>query len=132
MSSSFETDRTTVGPQTAEPDSRDRGGVLLQVDRVVLVGNYARDRQHSMQRFADLMSRELNARGIAAQVLQPGDFAARRMTDVQRGLGKWLAYVDKLCLFPVKLRLLAGRSSRRVLFHICDHSNAPYVRALRG
>ncbi len=132
MSSSFESDRTTGGPQTAELDSRVRGGALLQVDRVVLVGNYARDRQHSMLRFADLMNRELNVRGIAAQVVQPGDIAARRMADVQRGLGKWLAYVDKLCLFPVKLRLLARRSSRRVLFHICDHSNAPYVRALRG
>ena len=62
MSRIIETDWATGGPQTSELDSGARGGVLHQVDRVVLVGNYARDRQHSMLRFADLMNRELNAR----------------------------------------------------------------------
>src|SRR5262249_14215996 len=38
---------------------------------------------------------------------------------------KWLGYIDKFLFFPRELRRAAAEVS---LLHICDHSNAPYVR----
>ena len=96
---------------------------------VVLIGNYPADRQQSMARFAQCLDVELNRRSIPARTVVPtAKVAANR--NVQGGLGKWLAYVDKFVLFPRELRRLAKSAPADTLFHVCDHSNAMYVRAL--
>jgi glycosyltransferase involved in cell wall biosynthesis len=53
-----------------------------------------------------------------------------------RGLAKWLAYADKFLLFPARLRRIAAAHLRDggppVVYHVCDHSNAPLLGALAG
>lgn len=91
---------------------------------ILLVGNYAIDRQESMQRFSALLLKELNNRGVNAACIQPEPILGRIVPN------KWFGYVDKLMLFPRRLKkTLAGDLSNR-LVHICDHSNAPYVTSL--
>lgn len=94
--------------------------------RVLLVGNYAPDRQQSMLRFADVMMRGLQAEGVAATLLSPEPHWLGRRSP-HTGLGKWLGHGDKLIRFPGILRREAERYD---VVHILDHSNAPYCRAL--
>ncbi len=95
--------------------------------KILLIGNYPADRQESMQRYADLLLQQLRARGHAVTLLSPaalfGRFARRRSS-----LHKWLAYVDKFLLFKLRLKRAARAAD---IVHICDHSNAMYVRAIR-
>ena len=90
--------------------------------RILLVGNYALDKQSSMLRYADMLCRQMTERGHEVEVIQPGpvvgDLARRGI------LRKWLGYVDKYILFPAKLR---ARSRGFDLVHICDHSNSVYL-----
>ncbi len=96
--------------------------------KILLIGNYAPDQQESMQRFADLLDAELRARGHRVQLLQPrARFNAGGAPPV--GRAKWLGYLDKFVLFPALLRRAARRAD---IVHITDHSNAIYVRQLRG
>lgn len=91
--------------------------------RILLIGNYAPDQQESMLRFGALMQRELKARGHAVELLQPQARLGR--LPVGRALRKWLGYVDKFVLFSPKLRRVKQDYD---VVHICDHSNAMYVK----
>lgn len=95
--------------------------------RILLVGNYRPDRQHSMLRFGELLARALPQAGWEVEVIRPEPWAGR----LRRGgaLGKWLAYVDKYLLFPWRLarRVRAGGGRGGLLVHVADHSNAVYV-----
>ena len=94
--------------------------------RILLVGNYAPDRQESMLRFASLMERELRARGHTVTLLQPKAYTA---FVARFGLGKWFGYVDKFVLFPRTLRRVKTNFD---VVHLCDHSNAMYTKHLVG
>ena len=96
--------------------------------KVLLIGNYAPDRQESMSRFAGLLERELRASGHRVELLCPRA-RLNRAGAPPVGAAKWLGYLDKFLLFPMVLRRAARRAD---LVHICDHSNAPYVRFLGG
>jgi glycosyltransferase involved in cell wall biosynthesis len=92
---------------------------------VLLIGNYALDRQQSMQRFGQMMLEGLTAAGVPAELIRPEPMFG----NFQRAgafVAKWLAYVDKFVLFPRQLRAKL-RSSAPELVHICDHSNAMYA-----
>ncbi|OLE75255.1 MAG: glycosyl transferase group 1, partial [Bacteroidetes bacterium 13_1_20CM_4_60_6] len=91
---------------------------------VLLIGNYALDRQQSMQRFANMMLHGLTAAGITAEIASPAAVLGK-LLDTENFFGKWLAYIDKFILFPRKLR--ARIAERPALVHICDHSNAMYA-----
>jgi glycosyltransferase involved in cell wall biosynthesis len=92
--------------------------------RILLIGNYALDKQESMLRYGALLERELIARGHTARLLQPRAFASRSSSG---GVGKWLGYLDKFVLFPFALK----RALRDFdVVHICDHSNSMYTRYL--
>ena len=90
---------------------------------VLLVGNYPPDRWHSMDRFARMMLRGLTSNGIPARLITPKP----RLGLIPSGaaIRKWLGYIDKFLFFPRELRRATTGVS---LLHICDHSNAPYVR----
>jgi glycosyltransferase involved in cell wall biosynthesis len=94
---------------------------------VLLIANYAPDRQPSMQRFASLLQDGLAARDIAVRTIRPEP----RLLDQSRiapGAAKWVAYVDKFVMFAPALRRAArAAGARRLVVHICDHSNAVYV-----
>ncbi len=91
---------------------------------VLLIGNYAPDRQQSMQRFSTMMLQGLQAAGVAAELIAPQPVFGR-FTGAGAFVAKWLAYVDKFVIFPRKLkRRIADDTS---VVHICDHSNAMYA-----
>lgn len=125
--------KATGSAQVPEASSTARNRPMNQRrGRVILVGNYPRDQQRSMLRFASLMRNQLLRRGIEAEVMQPVDVATRLVSNIRSGIGKWLAYADKFCLFPAKLAHLARAEPPGTLFHICDHSNAVYFKWLQG
>lgn len=96
--------------------------------RILLIGNYAPDKQESMLRFADLMQRELAARGHKSALLQPQAVLVGRRP-ASGGLGKWLGYIDKFILFPWSIKRAIQRFD---IVHICDHSNSMYAKYLTG
>ena len=91
---------------------------------VLLIGNFPPDQQQSMQRFSEMMLRELRALGITADLASP-EARFIRIVPAQFGLlRKWAGYIDKLIIFPRRLRKFRGLR----LIHICDHSNAVYAK----
>jgi glycosyltransferase involved in cell wall biosynthesis len=94
--------------------------------RVVLVSNYVADEQRSMLRFSEMLRNELTANGVDVLTWRPPAYVGGRAP--ARGVGKWLAYIDKYVLFPPRLRNGARRTAgTRTVVHVCDHSNALYV-----
>lgn len=94
---------------------------------VLLIGNYALERQQSMLRFATMMRDGLIAAGIDVELIQPQPFLGK-FELLGPFVAKWLGYIDKFLLFPRRLRakLRQGVS----VAHICDHSNAMYSRTV--
>lgn len=100
---------------------------------MVLIGNYVPDQQVSMQRYVETLERELVLRGMRVVVLRPEPRLG--LWSKRAGIAKWLGYVDKFVIFPRRLkRVLAEmkRSGEWVIVHVCDHSNARYVRHIGG
>ena len=81
-----------------------------------------------MLRFARMMETGLRARGLTVELLAPRAFFGRGR-DLSRGLGKWLAYVDKYLIFPWTLRRRMRSLGPDWTVQICDHSNAMYTSA---
>jgi glycosyltransferase involved in cell wall biosynthesis len=103
--------------------------------RFILIGNYLPDGQESMQRFAQMLAKGLHEAGHEAIIWRPRILFARWSNSTTAGLGKWLGYVDKWIVFPwlLRWRLVTGqtrKAAQPVHFHICDHSNAAYLRPL--
>src|SRR5262249_10073651 len=92
--------------------------------RVLLVSNYRNDRQESMLRFATALADGLRSLNIEVDLIRPEPWFGRLRSGA-RGVAKWLGYLDKFLLFPPRLRRLAATAD---VVHICDHSNAMYVR----
>jgi glycosyltransferase involved in cell wall biosynthesis len=95
---------------------------------VLLIGNYSADHQHSMERFSALLRQGLCAAGVEAEMITPQPFFGNLLRS--GGLAKWLGYIDKYILFPFQLRKRLSRPN--TLVHICDHSNAVYVKCARS
>jgi glycosyltransferase involved in cell wall biosynthesis len=96
---------------------------------VLLIGNYPADQQQSMQRFHTMMLQGLNAAGIEAELIRPQPFLGKFQA-AGRFIAKWLGYIDKYVFFPFQLgRKLAVRPE---IVHVCDHSNAVYVKRCAG
>ncbi len=96
--------------------------------RVLLIGNYVNDRQESMQRFADFLADGLRRAGHQVRLLKPPAVVGRLWRS-WGGVGKWLGYVDKFGGFPLLLRSAVRHAD---VVHICDHSNAIYVKYLKS
>jgi glycosyltransferase involved in cell wall biosynthesis len=86
-----------------------------------VVGNYTADRQQSMDRYADLLVRLYRSQG-QVQLMRP-PAAITRLPGLPALARKYLAYIDKLLLFPLWLMLRARAFD---LVHIADHGNAFY------
>ena len=90
---------------------------------VLLIGNYALDRQQSMQRFTSMMLQGLTDAGVSANSIAPRPvFGNFRLGSL---VSKWLGYIDKFVIFPRKMRR-AIADQKPAIVHICDHSNAMY------
>lgn len=103
--------------------------------KALLIGNYLPDQQESMQRYAGLLAAELPDQGICAELIRPEARFGKGLSTNAPTLAKYLGYIDKLVLFPFRLRRLARRLSSdgesSAFIHICDHANAHYTSALR-
>ncbi len=98
---------------------------------VLLLTNYALDRQESMLRFGVLLQQQLKLRGFAVGTISPTESVLTRVvrrTSTRKAM-KWLGYVDKYILFPIQLsrRVGALERVRGSLIHVVDHSNAVYI-----
>jgi glycosyltransferase involved in cell wall biosynthesis len=100
------------------PRNLKSGGVLT----VLLIANYALDKQQSMARVADMLESGLRSLGLNVLVSRPPSFFGRVWPN-RGNLTKWLGYLDKFLLFPFVLKWRARRCD---LVHIVDHSNAMY------
>jgi glycosyltransferase involved in cell wall biosynthesis len=95
---------------------------------VLLIGNYAPDRQQSMQRFSAMMLQGLRSCGLEAELIHPPAVLGR-IGLFGSSATKWLGYIDKFVLF--RWRLWRRLARQPALVHICDHSNSTYARAAR-
>jgi glycosyltransferase involved in cell wall biosynthesis len=100
---------------------------------IILIGNYIPDDQVSMQRFTNMMYAGFNNAGVKTEIWYPKVFFGKLVRQTFYGFGKWLGYIDKWIIFPFILKKRIRKSRRRhqtLSFHICDHSNAPYLKYL--
>lgn len=95
--------------------------------RILLIANYVPDAQQSMQRYAAVLRDGLTMAGHNVRVIRPDAIAGRLAP--HRSAVKWFGYIDKLALFPEALRRALGWAD---VVHICDHSNAFYVKYLQA
>ena len=103
------------------------------ISKVILIGNYLPDKQESMIRFAHLLNSGFINQGLETEIWWPPVVVGGVVRSTNGGIGKWLGYLDKYLIFPVvlKFRLRNKRlKNKEVKFHICDHSNAPYLKYL--
>lgn len=91
--------------------------------KILLVGNYVPDGQHSMLGFSGLMTDGLRRVGHEVRTISPPVIFGQVGRYFPRAL-KWLAYIDKLLVFPP---LLKAAERNADIVHICDHSNALYI-----
>jgi glycosyltransferase involved in cell wall biosynthesis len=92
--------------------------------KVLLISNYPPDKQQSMLRYAVMLKQEFQKRGHLVDLAYPpvilGGFSFLRGP-----LKKWIGYIDKYLFAPALLR---RRAAEFDIVHICDHSNAMYLK----
>jgi len=93
---------------------------------VLLVGNYSFDHQTSMRLFAQMLESGLRERGLQVALTIPPAVLFPK-TNRNDGFWKWVGYLNKFVFFPP---VLWWRARHANIVHICDHSNAIYVRSL--
>ena len=91
--------------------------------KVLLIGNYAPDRQQSMLRYAEMMRDGLLEAGHHVTVAVPRPVLNSRGRPAA-GAWKWIGYLDKFVLGTAELARAAREAD---VVHVCDHSNAFYV-----
>lgn len=95
--------------------------------KILLIGNYLPDKQESMLRFAGMLQQGMTAIGNEVRLLQP-PIIFGRISPSRFGLGKWLGYIDKFLFFP---HILKQELAWADIIHICDHSNAMYLKYVK-
>lgn len=95
--------------------------------RILLIGNYAKLRQESMQRFADLLRQGLVAAGHEVRLVRPPVLLGRLLRG-EAGLAKWIGYVDRFVIYPTLMR---RQIKSWDVVHVCDQANAVYVPQMR-
>jgi glycosyltransferase involved in cell wall biosynthesis len=98
--------------------------------RFILIGNYLLDKQESMERYAQMLDAGFNKAGYNTEIWYPTVFFGRWAKSTLFGIGKWLGYMDKWIVFPILLKLKLLVNTKNTRYHICDHSNAPYLALL--
>lgn len=101
--------------------------------RIILIGNYTLDKQESMIRFAHMLELGFKEAGIQTELWNPVIFFGKGFKSTKSGVSKWVGYLDKFFVFPLVLRIRLRKKRYRgsdVIFHVCDHSNAPYLKYL--
>lgn len=95
---------------------------LTKPVRILIVGNYQDDNQQSMIRFSYLLEKIYSPIASCVVIQPPGLFGT--IFFMPKIFKKYLAYIDKLLIFPV---ILFFYSFSYDLVHIADHSNSFYT-----
>jgi len=106
---------------------------MLNETQIILIGNYQPDKIESMDKFAQMLQREFTKLNIKVEIWFPKVFLGRYVRSTLGGFGKWLGYIDKWVFTPFLLKHCVHNKILKnpdVYFHICDHSNAPYLKYL--
>lgn len=99
--------------------------------KVILIGNYPSDKQESMERFAQMLKKGFLEHRIDAEIWRPASLFGKPFNSTISGIGKWFGYIDKWLLFPLILMQRRKKlKSQSLKFHVCDHSNSPYLKYL--
>ena len=93
----------------------------MALRRILVVGNYSADHQQSMLRFADLLVSIYSNTSRVVLVVPPIVIAS--LPGLSGVVRKYLAYIDKLLIFPIWLTIRASAFDQ---VHIADHGNAYY------
>ena len=99
------------------------------ITRMILIGNYKPDKQYSMLIFQVLMAEGYTKSKLQVSVICPREIFGK-LSFNRPSLAKWLGYIDKFLVFPIKLLFVRSLNFilfREVGYHICDHSNAFYL-----
>ena len=102
----------------------------MKLLKVILIGNYSKDNQESMNRFVNMIANGLNNHKIDYEIWTPILFVGYFFKNTNSGIGKWVSYIDKYFITPFVFLLGVLKNSynkNKVIYHICDHSNAVYV-----
>lgn len=92
--------------------------------KVLLISNYRPDAQQSMLRYAEMLKSGLSAAGFSVELTAPPVIFGE-LPLFKGSLKKWIGYIDKYLLAP---RYLQKKARQADIIHICDHSNAMYLR----
>ncbi len=96
--------------------------------RVLLIGNFAPDRQESMLRFAHMLTTGLLAHGHEVRTWAPEPRLVRLLPSYRYGgPAKFIGYLDKFLLFPRHVRRQLAAGAPADVVHILDHANAVYA-----
>src|SRR5690349_13178877 len=101
--------------------------------KIILIGNYLRDKQESMIRFTHLLNESFQNAGVESEIWTPPAYFGLKLKATNGGLSKWFGYMDKYLLFPIILKWrLRNKQLHKydTRFHICDHSNSLYLKYL--
>jgi glycosyltransferase involved in cell wall biosynthesis len=99
--------------------------------RVILVCNFPPDRQESILRYGDMLFAALSDFGVPVSIVQPKAMILSRLPKLPSSAAKWVGYIDKFVLFPRSLKEPRRVGSERIIYHIMDHGNAPYLEWVR-
>ncbi len=101
--------------------------------KIILIGNYRLDKQESMLRFTQFLYTGFRDAGYECEIWLPSIVFGSFLKTSETGFKKWIGYLDKWIVFPIilwwRLRDKELRSAN-TRFHVCDHSNAPYLKHL--
>lgn len=94
--------------------------------QITLVANYVPDNQQSMHKYALFLQSGLVRQGLQVVKVFPRPVFGN-IYFAQKGIGKWLGYVDKYLIFPKSLHHI-----KTDIIHVCDHGNAMYIQSLKN
>lgn len=98
----------------------------MKTSKIILIGNYPPDGQESMKRFTLMLQSGFIESGVLTEIWLPVVFFGKLFKSTISGPGKWFGYIDKWIIFPIILKLRTALN-KSVCYHVCDHSNAPYI-----
>jgi glycosyltransferase involved in cell wall biosynthesis len=101
--------------------------------RILLIGNFAPDRQESMLRFARLLTAGLRNQGHEVSTWSPEPRLVRLLPRYRYGgPSKFVGYFDKFVIFPQRVKQRLRREKHADVVHILDHANAVYGPLFAG
>ena len=97
--------------------------------KIIIIGNYRKDKQESMNRFANMLYKGYKSKGLDVKKVRPIMILGMFFNETNKGLGKWFSYIDKYFFTVIYLFFIRVRNIfiKDIFYHIADHSNAPYI-----